>query len=147
MSKKTVLDKIISTDSSIGYILVDGQKVVKNTYVTTIAETSSGTKITGQGSSYAHPDDLDLATEKVGMRIALLRSYVNVLDQAREYGNLDQEEQETAMEMAQELKAEIQAYINRKESMHKKIRENRQGTGNKVRHVLLSEDGKEAIEL
>lgn len=147
MGKTTVLDKIISTDSSIGYVLMDGRKVVKNVYVTTVAETSTGKQIKGYGSSWAHPDDLDLATEKVGTKIALLRSYINILNQACEHGELKEDEMDSAKQMAKELTAEVDAYINRKEALYKRIRDNREGKKEKVRHVLLSEDGKKAIEL
>ena len=115
--------------------------------VITTAELIDGNIVKGTGVSQTHPDDLDMATEKVGTRIALLRSYIDILNNLGDL-KMDYETFETLEQMKSELENEIQAFIDRKTAMYERIRANRTGDmTNKVRHFAISEDGKTSVEV
>lgn len=147
MEVKNVLERIITSDSFPEFVEVDGVNVVSKVTVITTAELIDGNIVKGTGISQTHPDDLDMATEKVGTRIALLRSYIDILNNLGDL-KMDYETFETLEQMKSELQNEIQAFIDRKTAMYERIRANRTGDmTNKVRHFAISEDGKTSVEV
>lgn len=147
MEVKNILERIITSDSFPEFTEVDGTNIVSKVTVVTTAELTNGKIIKGTGVSQTHPDDLDMATEKVGTRIALLRSYIDILNNLGDI-EIDFETFETLEQMKSELQNEIQAFIDRKTAMYDRIRANRTGDmTNKVRHFAISEDGKTSVEV
>lgn len=148
MDEQNILDRIITSDSFPEYEKFEGANIVNKITVVTKAATTDGTIIEGKGISQTHPDDLDLATEKTGTRIALLRSYIHILAQLEDSLSDEDIQKPVLDRMQQELEAEIQAFIDRKETMYQRIRANRTGDmSNKVRHFALSENGKKSVEV
>jgi len=142
-----VLGRVIKTDSVPKMKQVNGQDVVKSVVVETEVLLKDNNVIKGTGISHTHPDDMDLATVNTGIRIAQVRSYIDILNQVLKM-DVSEEEKGVLLSSKKVLENENKAFINRKEDMYARIRANRAGDkSNKIRQFILSEDGKKSLEV
>lgn len=120
------------------YSCYDGKK--------TTVKVSSG-DFSGTGVALVHPDDEDLSTEKTGEYIAYMRAVMDLIDNYLSKPQKQTEKNELVEAKAQ-IKQELQAFIDYKDKMYKRVRKMRTDKNyRKTEIYAISKDGQVAVKI
>lgn len=128
-------------------VIKDDNGNLKSIKVITRFQLDEESIIIGIGIAKVHPDDFDLATIGVGINIASMRSNLDALDKILDFA-MTEEHINHFKKLKKETKESLDYYILAKENFYQKVRMKRiDPDHNKIKHFVLNDDGKSALEV